>query len=202
MKPSTTPVPKLRGIVPVVAASALGVVLFACGGDDEATPSGGGTVPPDAGAFADVIYAGPVRGGEIVRVDASASSDAGPNAVDGNVPCCTVDFVLPDPSNDETTVRVEGPAPVLSGGLPATWSNGAWRASACVPVGTYLLSRFHVTRAPDADAGEVLVGDASVVDEYRTLATVDSLVDGEDRTWNVDDAACVADDAGTSNDRG
>jgi hypothetical protein len=173
------------------------IVLVACGGD-ETNGAGGGTVPPDAGERPDVAYSGPVRGGGITTVDGSAPAPVEPANVDANVPCCMVMFDLPDLTADEISVRLEGPSPDLQGGLATTHVNGAWHAEKCVAVGTHLLYRFRVERAPDADAGEQSEEDASTLTEYRTRADVPTSLDGDDRVWNVDPSVCVDDDAGSS----
>jgi hypothetical protein len=155
----------------LVLSLALPLALAACGGGGGAAPAdagGDGASPPGDGGT-DVVFMGPTPTGVIPRggpLDAEAIdySPLGPDAGPG---CCSVQLTLPDPTGDEAWVRVKGDLGPLAGdGVAATWADGAWSATVCVPAG--LVTKYHFELpAPaddggtDADAGVPETGDAA-----------------------------------------
>jgi hypothetical protein len=160
-----------------VAALALPLAVAACsGGGGAAPPDGGGDAdaqPSDGGA--DVAFMGKTSTGQIPKgapLDAEAV-DYAPLGADALPGCCTVRLILPDPTGEEGWARVKGDLGPLAGeGVGATWSDGAWSATVCLPAG--LVSKYHFELpAPADDAG----ADADAADAGAPPATV----------WRVDE---------------
>lgn len=193
-------------------ALALPLALAACGGG-AATGDAGSDVssqPRDGGA--DVAFMGNASTGQIPRgpaLDAEAVdySPLGPDALPG---CCTMRLVLPDATGDESWARIKGDLGPLKGdGVAATWADGAWSATVCLPAG--LVTKYHFefpATADDAGGG----GDAGAADTSDAATPVATLWRvNEDQPTGFDDdandvnvavvsATCEVNDGGASDD--
>jgi hypothetical protein len=147
--------------------------------DPLSRPVGGVEEEPEKTEFPDLP--GPDAG-----LDAEAAGD-------DEVACCPTDFALPDALQDPdevSAVLVGSAAPLdVEGGITLTYSDGAWRASACVPP-DYQGDYHYVVSIADAD-GDV------VFEDTRTNPNVASGFSerGEVNLWTAG-AACDEIDVG------
>ncbi|MBX3186540.1 MAG: hypothetical protein KF819_05980 [Labilithrix sp.] len=150
-----------------VAAMAVALGLFVgCSDDGDDVRPGADLLDDDAAAPA---YKGPAKSDTLPRPDASSSFvpsndlDGGIVPGDANPPCCETTFSLDDASNDETTAILRGSfGPLAGAGVPLTYANGQWRATACIPVGAYIEYWFHfgqVYEDPDEGSGPLVDDD-------------------------------------------
>lgn len=153
-------------------------LAVACG-DDLAVNDDGGS-DDDAAAPA---YEGPAKAGVAVAPDASPDFELDPVYGDGAatpLPCCNITFSLPDGTRDEAVAQLRGDvAPVDGSGIGLAWANGAWSATACVPVQSYLRYRFYFGQTPEIPGSSVLV------DVNRTNASSPQVDDGAGGFFNT-----------------
>ena len=101
--------------------------------------------------------------------------------------CCETEFALPDEeqTDDEVSAVLIGNAAPLDveGGLPLTYSNGAWRATACVPP-TFKGEYQYVVSIAD-DEGDVVYQEVrvspNVPSGYSDIGEVNLWEPAEDR---------------------
>jgi hypothetical protein len=188
-----------------VAALALPLALAACGGGGAAAGDAGADTasqPSDGGA--DVAFMGNASTGQIPRgpaLDAEAV-DYSPLGADALPGCCTVRLALPDATGDEAWARIKGDLGPLKGdGVAATWADGAWSATVCLPAG--LVTKYHFEFPAIADdAGVADAGDAgaSVATIWRVNEDQPTGFDDDANDVNVAvvSATCEVNDAGAS----
>jgi hypothetical protein len=123
------------------------VAGLGCGDDTGSATVDAPVMAADAGADQQVAYQGPTSGGSIPAPPV-AEGDAGTDVtVVADNRCCNVTLSLPDPTGDETTPLLFGNQYPLDvpGGVALTHSNGAWQASACLPVNIAIEYAFSFT---------------------------------------------------------
>jgi hypothetical protein len=123
-----------------------------CGDDSGGSAVDGGRSDADAGGIVDagapeVEYLGPVAGGGIPQPPVQQPDAYDDVSAEVDTRCCNVTLTLPDPSGDEMSPAVFGDVAPLNapGGLPLTYVNGAWQASACLPVNVAVEYDFRFT---------------------------------------------------------
>jgi hypothetical protein len=166
-----------------------------CGGGSQSTNVDAGSMSDaDAGGDdAPVPYQGPTSGGSIPLPPISEADASYDVIVEADNRCCNVTLALADPTADETAATLIGnlfPLDV-SGGMALTHSDGAWRASACLPVNVAIEYAFSFTvpfGARDPDGGIELVPpdgavptptdtDAGLEDDAGSPDAADALVE-------------------------
>lgn len=168
----------MRRLLPGGLLVVLGLAV-ACG-DDLAVNDGDVEDAVDGSAPA---YEGPAKAGVATRSDASSDFQPDPALGDGSVPplpCCNITFSLPDATNDEAVAQLRGDvAPVDATGIALSWANGAWSATACVQLDTYLRYRFYFGQTPEIPGSSVLV------DVNRTNPSAPQVDDGAGGSYNT-----------------
>ena len=142
----------------IAIVSAIGGALLACSSEDDPKYAVPGGTQNDDGTFNSGTYSGPTVNGNIPYIPADAQIPEQLPVPDGShevdLSCCIVTLTLPDATGAETVHVLHGDVAPLNaaGGVPLTYSAGAWRANVCLSVNATYRYFFDFTERDDAGA--------------------------------------------------